>query len=151
MGAINITAGFAGPRGAPGPGLNIKGSFETVGELPAQGASGDGYLIAGNLWVWTGAEWENVGNVQGPAGPAGPVGPTGETGGVGPVGPAGPQGEAGPVGPVGPAGAIGPAGPTGPQGPTGAPGPNAASFATDAEALAYSTANPGAPTFSRQA
>jgi len=145
-------AGPAGPQGPAGTGINIIGSLADPSELPPSGSTGDAYLIAGNLWVWTGTGWESVGNIQGPAGPAGPAGPqgiqgeqgpqglqgeagpTGPTGNTGPQGPQGPQGETGPAGPqgikgdtgdTGPAGSAGPTGPTGatgPQGPQGEPG-----------------------------
>lgn len=97
--------GPQGPAGAAGAGVSIKGSLPNTGALPSSGAAGDAWLIGGNLYVWTGTAWENVGTIQGPAGP------TGATGAEGPQGPAGPTGAQGPTGPAGPGlptgGAIG--------------------------------------------
>ena len=61
-------ASLVGPQGETGAGLTVLGSLATSAELPATGTPGDGYFIDGDLWVWTGAAWENVGNVQGPPG-----------------------------------------------------------------------------------
>jgi hypothetical protein len=72
--------GPIGPKGDLGAGLSLKGKFDTVGELPALGNLGDGYLIAGHFWGWDGAEWIDLGVVQGPPGPEGPRGPKGDTG-----------------------------------------------------------------------
>jgi hypothetical protein len=94
---------------------------------------GDAYIVDddGDLYVWTGLVWDDVGQIVGPAGPmgpqgeVGPVGPQGPQGEQGAVGPAGPQGEVGPMGPAGPQGEIGPQGPqgeVGPQGPQGLQG-----------------------------
>ena len=60
--------GEQGEPGEPGQGLVILGSLPSSGDLPATGELGDGYIISGELWVWTGTEWENVGVIQGPAG-----------------------------------------------------------------------------------
>lgn len=96
--------GPVGPQGPEGPPLAIQGTLNNVGELPGSGSPGDGYLINGELYVWNDGtgQWDNVGDLQGPAGPTGADGPTGPQGPVGPVGPQGP------VGPAGPAGADGP-------------------------------------------
>jgi hypothetical protein len=54
-------------------GLTIKGTLAASGDLPTSGnAVGDGYLIGGNLWVWTGTPggWTNAGAIVGPAGPS---------------------------------------------------------------------------------
>lgn len=59
--------------GADGTSVTILGSYSTEAELIAAhptGNKGDGYLVAGNLYVWdvsTNA-WNNVGSIQGPAG-----------------------------------------------------------------------------------
>ncbi len=119
--------GSTGPTGATGPigqGLTLLGSYNTFAELVAAhptGDVGDGYLVNGTLYVWTGSSWDNAGNIQGPTGPTGAVGEVGPTGATGDVGPTGPQGEQGLTGlegdqgPTGPQGAIGPTGPTGPM------------------------------------
>lgn len=118
--------GATGPSGATGPvgaGLNILGTLANTGLLPGSGTIGDGYIIDGDLWVWDGDSWENVGGVQGPTGPTGPIGITGFTGANSTV--PGPQGTTGPTGPIGVTGFTGPQGIqgfTGPQGIQGATG-----------------------------
>ncbi len=125
--------GPQGPQGTAGSSVTILGSFANAGQLPPSGNTGDGYLVGGSLYVWTGSAWENVGNIQGPAGStgpagttgaAGPIGATGARGSTGPQGPAGTgnTGATGPQGPAGPGGA-GATGPQGPAGTTGAAGP----------------------------
>jgi hypothetical protein len=110
-------AGPTGPEGPPGRGLVIHGVLNDVSELPLDAATGDGYIIAGELYVWDGATWDYAGPI---------VGPTGPQGEAGPQGPAGLQGAPGAdstvPGPQGPAGASGPQGPAGPQGGQGLPG-----------------------------
>ncbi len=69
--------------------MKIVGTVATPGDLPATGTTGDGYLVAGVLYVWTGSAWTNAGPVQGPKGD------TGAIGAAGPAGPAGPAGAAG--------------------------------------------------------
>ncbi len=128
-------------NGADGTSVTILGSYNTYAELIAAhptGSLGDGYMVGGDLYVWNGSAWEDVGTIQGPQGPAGPQGPTGatgatgpkgDTGATGPQGPQGEQGEQGPqgaTGPQGPTGAQGEAGPQGPTGPAGATGPEGA-------------------------
>src|SRR6056297_1126505 len=118
--------GPQGPKGEDGKSVNILGSLDSPSDLPNEGDSGDAWLIDGELWVWTGNDWENVGNIQGPQGPAGPEGPQGPQGDEGPQGPigmTGPEGPQGPQGAEGPQGPIGMTGPEGPQGPQGAEGP----------------------------
>ena len=107
--------GPAGPKGENGTGVTILGSYESeeaLRQAHPTGQAGDSYLVNGNLYVWsdTQADWQNVGNIQGPEGTPGPQGEKG------------PQGEPGPAGPAGP---QGPAGETGEQGPQGNPGVNA--------------------------
>lgn len=60
--------GPQGEQGEPGQGLTILGTLDSSGDLPVSGSLGDGYIISGELWVWTGTEWEDVGVIQGPAG-----------------------------------------------------------------------------------
>ena len=140
--------GATGPQGPQGTSITFKGEVATTGDLPGGATTGDAYVVLadGDLYVWDGATWNNVGQIVGPEGPTGPdgtVGPTGPqgtgaTGDAGPTGPTGPQGVegTGTTGPTGPQGAtgvggVGPAGPTGPQGiqgagttgPTGPTGP----------------------------
>ena len=133
--------GPTGPQGATGPqgtSINLKGTVPTVGDLPSTGNQpNDAYIVEadGDLYVWDGSAWDNVGQIVGPTGPPGSTGPTGVEGptgatgpdGVtGPIGPTGPQGEQGATGITGPVGATGPTGiqgPVGSTGPTGAEGP----------------------------
>ena len=137
-------AGATGPAGAAGSSVHILGTLESEGELPDHDNTlGDGYLIDGDLWAWTGTEWTNAGPIQGPAGSQGPPGPAGATGAQGVPGAAGTQGlqgvpgdqgvpgppglpgipgDTGATGATGSTGATGPTGPDGPQGPTGADG-----------------------------
>ena len=96
--------GLTGDKGADGTSINIIGTLVSSADLPASGEKGDAYSITGNLWVWAGTEWVDVGPIQGPKGDTGATGPKGDTG---------PQGSAGTTG------AAGPQGPQGPQGPAG--------------------------------
>lgn len=103
-------AGPAGPKGDTGTAVNIRGSYASADELTAAhpvGGVGDAYLIAGELHVWDGTAWVNVGSIQGPAGPQGPEGPQGDQGVQGPKGDTGPQGVTGETGPQGPQGIQG--------------------------------------------
>lgn len=63
--------GLKGEKGDPGSGVKILGSYDTEAELIAahpSGSYGDGYMVSGDLYVWTGRAWENVGHIQGPTG-----------------------------------------------------------------------------------
>lgn len=103
-------AGDTGPQGEQGVGISILGSYETEEALniaQPTGNIGDGYLVAGDLYVWnsTTEAWENVGNIQGPTGPTGPTGATGDTGPTGADSTV--EGPTGPTGPTGPDGEVG--------------------------------------------
>lgn len=116
--------GPTGPKGEDGTSVRILGSLADSTQLPGSGnTAGDGYLIGGNLWVWNGTAWTNVGNIKGPKGDQGDTGPAGTTGTAGPQGPTGPAGAQGVQGPKGDPGDQGPAGATGPPGATGPSGP----------------------------
>lgn len=69
------TAGPAGPTGADGTSVTIVGSVPTSADLPGTANVNDGYITndTGHLWVWDGAQWNDVGTVRGPTGPAGPA------------------------------------------------------------------------------
>ena len=119
----NTQPAIIGTWGRDGTSVTILGSYNTLAELEADhptGSTGDAYMVAGDLYVWNGSAWEDVGQIQGPQGPQGPQGeqgiqgPQGETGATGPTGPQGPQGEQGETG------ATGARGPQGNQGPQGA-------------------------------
>lgn len=87
--------GPQGPKGEDGTGVSIKGSLDSPEDLPPSGENGDAYLIDGDLYVWTGAAWQNVGTIQGPQGPQGPKGDKGDKGETGDAGSQGPQGNPG--------------------------------------------------------
>lgn len=68
-----------GPPGPPGAAVTVHllGTLDDPSELPTPGSVGDGWLIDGDVWVWTAeGEWINAGRIQGPEGPEGPPGPT---------------------------------------------------------------------------
>jgi hypothetical protein len=74
-------------RGADGTSVNIIDSLSSTKDLPTSGnTNGDGYLILGELWVYTGTDLEddshtkgfnNVGSIQGPKGDKGETGEQG--------------------------------------------------------------------------
>ena len=82
--------GPQGIQGVNGTGVTILGSYATEAELnaahPTGNANGDAYIVAGDLFVWNGTIFENVGQIQGPQGDIGPQGiqgiqgPQGDTG-----------------------------------------------------------------------
>jgi hypothetical protein len=93
--------------------------------LPVTGnIIGDSYINQdnGDLYVWDGSLWNNVGQIVGPQGPQGLQGIQGPQGLQGETGPQGPQGIQGETGPQGPQGTQGIQGETGPQGPQGIQG-----------------------------
>jgi hypothetical protein len=61
----DVPPGFPGP---PGPPLLIRGNLNSVGDLPTNPTIGHGYLIQGILYTWSGIEWVNGGQLQGPLG-----------------------------------------------------------------------------------
>lgn len=71
----NITYTYIGKDGKDGTSVTIKGSKGSTSELPTSGNTlGDGYIIGGYLWVYTGTSktdsthargFENVGKIQG--------------------------------------------------------------------------------------
>jgi len=66
-------------------GYTLKGSVSDFGSLPASPDNGDGWVTSdtGHLWVWDGAQWNDMGpfaGQQGPQGPQGPPGPPGDAG-----------------------------------------------------------------------
>ncbi len=65
----------AGVKGADGTSVTIKGTVDSPDELPEEGnTKGDGYIIDGELWVWDGTKWNDVGQIQGPQGEQGATG-----------------------------------------------------------------------------
>ena len=82
------TSNLIGPQGIKGDtgeGLNILGSLTDESLLPVDNSIGDGYIILGYLYVWTGLVWENVGLIKGPKGDAGLTGSVWLTGAVDPT------------------------------------------------------------------
>ena len=66
--------GTNGQNGQDGTSVTILGSYNTLAELEAAhptGNVGDGYMVSGDLYVWNGTAWQDVGQIQGPQGPAG--------------------------------------------------------------------------------
>lgn len=69
-----VITGVYGERGQDGTSVTILGSYDTLAELQAAhptGSLGDAYMVGGDLYVWNGSAWENVGQIQGPQGPQG--------------------------------------------------------------------------------
>lgn len=63
--------GDPGNDGENGTSVTILGSYDSESALNAahpSGSIGDGYIVNGDLYVWGGSEWLNVGTIQGPAG-----------------------------------------------------------------------------------
>lgn len=74
-----IAQGSKGENGADGTSVKIKGSLDNASQLPTSGnEEGDGYLIDGNLYVWDGSKWNNVGTIKGDKGDPGSPGAPGE-------------------------------------------------------------------------
>ena len=75
-------------KGSDGTSVNILGSYNSLEELKQAhptGNIGDAYIVNGNMYVWCveDNDWQNVGNIQGPAGPTGPQGEQGIPGEAG--------------------------------------------------------------------
>jgi len=86
-------------------GVTITGSVANSSLLDPSyaGATGDGFIAedTGDLWVWNGTTWTNVGTIQGPRGYTGSVGYTGSAGTDGATGYTGSQGDTGYTGSTG--------------------------------------------------
>ena len=77
---VSCIQGAKGETGNDGTSVTILGEYETEADLRAAhptGNAGDAYLVAGDLYVWSGSDWVNVGTIQGPQGPQGVQGPQG--------------------------------------------------------------------------
>ena len=106
--------------------------LEDAGDLPDGAELFDAWLVTdpedeeGPLWlyVWTGDDWQFMGNIRGPGG----------TGEPGPEGPQGPQGPEGPQGDQGPQGIQGVQGNPGTNGTNGTDGTNGLSVLSGAGA-----------------
>ena len=80
--------GATGSTGPQGTSISVRGTVATAGNLPPTGNTiNDAFIVQadGDLYVWTGSAWSNVGQIIGPTGPTGP-GITGPTGSQGPTG-----------------------------------------------------------------
>jgi hypothetical protein len=154
-GATGAT-GLIGATGVPGTSVAITGSVANVNDTYPGGGpndpdglldyyfptavAGDGVVDqnTGNLWVYDGAQWDDVGQIVGPDGATGltgatgvgATGPQGATGTIGATGATGPQGEIGATGLQGEIGATGASGVQGFDGATGASGLNGATGLT---------------------
>jgi hypothetical protein len=84
--------GSTGVRGSDGTSVTIIGTVVDSSYLPTphSGAIGEGIITedSGNLWVWGGTTWSDVGNITGPQGLDGATGATGPQGEPGPIIPA---------------------------------------------------------------
>jgi hypothetical protein len=84
-GSQGLPGAFAGQgfTGSAGTSVKIVGSVATSSALPLPygGQIADGYITqdTGNLWMWTGSQWINLGPIRGPVGFTGSAG----TGSVG--------------------------------------------------------------------
>ena len=119
-------AGFTGSRGekgADGTGVTIAGSSNTQSDLSINysGNTGDGYVVksTGNLWIWSGSEWNDVGRFVGYTGSQGYTGSTGQDGVIGRDGYTGSIGFTGSSGDIGYTGSAGDIGYTGSAGQDG--------------------------------
>lgn len=56
---------YIGTDGANGTSVTIKGTLGSISELPTTGTSGDGYIIGGFLWIYTGTTTEDANNHNG--------------------------------------------------------------------------------------
>lgn len=57
--------GFNGKDGEDGTSINVKGTLDSTSQLPTVGQPGDAYVIDGDLYVWDGYKWTNVGGFKG--------------------------------------------------------------------------------------
>lgn len=72
--SVSTPTCISGATGATGTSVTILGSYNTYAELIAAhptGNAGDGYLVAGYLYVWNGSQWQNVGQIKGDTGATG--------------------------------------------------------------------------------
>lgn len=119
---IQGAKGERGQKGEDGTSVTILGHYDTEAELIAEhptGSLGDAYLVGGDLYVWNGNAWENVGSIQGPQGEQGEKGDKGDKGDTGAQGEKGDKGDAGAKGSKGDKGDKGDRGEQGVQGVKG--------------------------------
>ena len=84
--------GEQGIQGVKGIGV-MSGSSNPIASAPATTT----YINAttGDVFVYSGQQWDKIGNIKGATGSVGPVGPQGKTGPIGQTGATGPQGPRG--------------------------------------------------------
>lgn len=71
--------GEKGDKGDDGTSITILGAYDTAEELISAhptGELGQGYIIDGDLYIWNGSAWQNVGKIQGDPGQDGEDGIT---------------------------------------------------------------------------
>lgn len=66
-----------GAKGEDGTSISIKGTLTSTSQLPSSGQEGDAYIVNGDLYVWDGSKWSNVGKIKGDKGDKGDDGATG--------------------------------------------------------------------------
>lgn len=95
--AFNFSS-LKGEKGEDGTSVNILGSVENQSLLPSTGNErGDGYIVeaTGHLFVWSGSQWVDAGEIKGPKGDKGDKGDKGNKGDTGDPGQDGVDGEEG--------------------------------------------------------
>ena len=94
------TTGNTGVQGATGIATTIVGSVANSASLPPSSTLGSSYIDEGNgdLYVWTGTGFTNVGQIVGPTGAQGTTGVQGTSGSNGAQGTAGTNGQGVPTG-----------------------------------------------------
>lgn len=60
--------GEPGKDGNDGTSVNIKGEVASEDQLSESAQPGDAYVVNGDLYVWDGLRWNNIGGIKGPAG-----------------------------------------------------------------------------------
>lgn len=60
-----FSCAYIGADGANGTSVTIKGTLGSISELPSTGTAGDGYIIGGFLWIYTGTTTEDANNHNG--------------------------------------------------------------------------------------
>lgn len=60
-----FSCAYIGADGANGTSVTIKGTLGSISELPTTGTAGDGYIIGGFLWIYTGTTTEDANNHNG--------------------------------------------------------------------------------------
>jgi len=139
--------GIQGTTGANGTSVTIIGSVATSSALPSSytGNISDGYIAqdTGDLWVWSGTQWNDVGKIRGPQGNTGLTGAQGTQGVTGAAGGQGIQGVTGAIGATGVQGIQGISGATGAKGDQGSQGITGAIGATGNQGIQGATGATG--------